>query len=263
MEWLIYCLKEITMITNKVEELSGIFTKDVDKDFSKRVWNSDPSIYTSRLRAIDFQGMKKVLDAGCGMGQWLYALSQINDHVTGVEYDKQRSDFTKKLMGSIAETNTRVMQGSVEQLDFPDDTFDAVFSYSVILCTDYRKALKEFYRVLKPGGKLYFNTNGLGWYIYNLIHTHNDSKGFSSREMAEVAIKVSLHYYATNEFKRGKYAAIITPQEVVMSDLSNLGFKNIISAPEGTINLKNETIRPFFKGEYEGLEGVTEYLCAK
>lgn len=265
MELLICYSKEnrIKMIKDKVEELSELFTKDVDRDFSRRVWNSDPAVYTARIKALGFENMKNVLDAGCGMGQWLYALSEINSHVTGVEFDEQRYAFTNELMETIAPANTKVVQGSVEELPFPDNSFDAIFSYSVVLCTDYRKSLKEFYRVLKPGGKLYFNSNGLGWYIYNLIHTHNDSQGFSSREMAEVAIKVSLHYFATNEFKRGKYAAIITPEEVVLSDLQKLGFKNITSAPEGTINLTNQTIKPFFKGEYDGLEGVTEYLCSK
>lgn len=239
------------------------FSSENEAGFCKRVWNPKKDTYINRLKALNFIHKERILDAGSGFGQWTYALSTLNSQVHAIEFDENRVSVSKAIFDFLDVSNINLCMGSVEDLPYDDNTFDAVFSYSVILCTDYRKTLNEFYRVLKPGGKLYFNTNGLGWYLYNLIHTHNDTSDFSSREMAKVAIETSLHYFATGEFKRGKYAAVITPRSVVLKDLIELGFKNIISGEEGSINLNNEKILPFFKGEYEGAEGVTEYLCEK
>lgn len=251
--------KKLSIINDNLH----LFKKEVDKDFALRVWKTDNLIYEKRIKALSFENLDLVLDAGCGAGQWLAALSKLNKKTIGLEYDLERCTFTKNTMAQLGIKNTDVFQGSVEKIDFQDNVFDAIFSFGVILCADYRKALKEFYRVLKPGGKLYFNTNGLGWYLYNMINTHNDSKDFSSKEMAKVAISTTIHYYATNQFISKKYAAVITPKDVVEKDLKDLGFKNIIISAEGTINFSKEKINSFFKGEYEGYEGVTEYYCEK
>ncbi len=41
------------------------------------------------------------------------------------------------------------------QLDFPDQTFDGVYTMETLVhAADYEQALKEFHRVLKPGGKI-------------------------------------------------------------------------------------------------------------
>ena len=244
-------------------DLLDILDLQRDKAFAQRVWNTNLGDYKNRLRAIGFTNQHSVLDAGCGMGQWTYALTELNQNVSAIEFDKNRFLFTKEKLKEMTVSNVDVTLGSVEELPYHDDSFDAIFSYSVILCTDYRKTLAEYYRVLKPGGKLYFNTNGLGWYLHNLINTHNDSSDFSSQEMAKVAIDTSLHYYATGEFIRRTFASVITPKLVVEADLKKLGFKNIVSSGEGTINLTQQSIKSFFKSEYIDMEGVTEYLCEK
>ena len=47
------------------------------------------------------------------------------------------------------------IQGNAENLNFPDNEFDLVFSNSVLEhVKNPKKALQEMYRVIKPGGKL-------------------------------------------------------------------------------------------------------------
>ena len=96
------------------------------------------------------------------MGQWLRALAGLNESVTGLEYATERVVVSSEILTQMQIGNARVVQGAAEAIPFADQSFDAIFSYSVLLLTDYRKALAEAWRVLKPGGKFYFNTNGLG-----------------------------------------------------------------------------------------------------
>jgi ubiquinone/menaquinone biosynthesis C-methylase UbiE len=49
------------------------------------------------------------------------------------------------------------IEGDVQRLPFDDHTFDAIVA-TLIFCSvdNVRLALEEIYRVLKPGGKIYF-----------------------------------------------------------------------------------------------------------
>jgi hypothetical protein len=61
------------MITVSPEIINTTQTKlsGNDAEFFGRVWSQDLTVYENRLRAIDFEGKDRVLDAGFGMGQWL------------------------------------------------------------------------------------------------------------------------------------------------------------------------------------------------
>lgn len=232
-----------------------------DRDFSKRVWGTKQSVYINRVKAINFIDKSHVLDAGCGFGHWTEALRKLNKKVTGIEYSDLRFDFCKKIKEFLTQENADYVKGNIESMPFEENTFDAIFSYSVIYCTDYRKSLKEFYRVLKPGGVLYFNTNGLGWYLYNLIEGHNNTENFDTRKMAIETFSNSLSYYSQGKHNQGKY--IITPKQTIVNELVKLGFKNSVIGDEGTINTNNVEIPSFFKGGYYDEEGVFEVLAKK
>lgn len=62
--------------------------------------------------------------------------------------------------------------GDVEVLDFEDNFFDIVYSYGVVHHTpDTSRAIRELYRVLKPGGiarVMIYHKGGLSW-IYEWI----------------------------------------------------------------------------------------------
>lgn len=231
--------------------------------FCERVWSTDGNIYKNRLKALNFIDKENILDAGFGLGQWTFAMTFLNKQVTGIEFDETRYNFTKNVFENCKVTNANLQQGSIEDMPFPENHFDAIFSYSVILCTDYRKALKEFYRVLKPGGMLYFNTNGLGWYLYNLLEEHNNSSNFSSRKMAIDAIESTIYYLSGLPLERGK--SLIMPEKTTTRYLEKLGFEILQKGAEGTINILKEkiTTTSFFKGEYYEKEGVYEILCRK
>ena len=88
----------------------------------------------------------KLLDIGCGRGEFLRGF--INCGVQGFGVDRSRA--AQKYCPQ-AELRTADLETS--PLPFDDNTFDVVYSKSVIEHFYYpEKLVKEIYRVLKPGG---------------------------------------------------------------------------------------------------------------
>lgn len=111
---------------------------------------------------------QRVLDAGCGVGNWSLALSRYYTNVTALEFNPDRLHCTR-LAAQAAEVDIETIEGSIEDLPFEDGTFDGVFCNGVIFLTDWRRSLSELQRVLKPGGTLYVSFDDLAWWDF-LIH---------------------------------------------------------------------------------------------
>lgn len=232
------------------------------REFFGRVWSTPQETYRRRLEAIGFTGCARVLDAGCGFGQWLPALAALNGSVTGIEFDPVRVAAARRALALTGCHGVEVQQGVVEELPFADGSFDAVFSYSVVLCTNYPRTFREFARVLKPGGRLYFNTNGIGWYLHNLVDGHHSTPGFSSFDMAVDAIRNTIAFLSTGRNVPGQ--CIIMPRELTERAVAEAGLRILHTAAEGCINLTGvPDVKPFFAAEYYGLESIYEMICTK
>jgi SAM-dependent methyltransferase len=98
-----------------------------------------------------------VLDAGCGTGQTAsYLYQQYKAKVVGLEIssimvEKAKSRFLAQ------QIPIQLIAGSVERIPFEDNTFDFILSESVLAFVNKPKALREFYRVLKKGGRFIAN----------------------------------------------------------------------------------------------------------
>jgi SAM-dependent methyltransferase len=94
----------------------------------------------------------RILDAGCGGGGYVEHLSALGARAEGIEFNADKvMGWTDKHPG-----DTRVRQGDLAHLDYPDDSFDAVFLNEVLEHVQNEKIiLAEILRVTKPGGKLF------------------------------------------------------------------------------------------------------------
>lgn len=106
---------------------------------------------------IDLPAGSVVLDAGCGMGDVAsYLAAHFGLKVTGIDL----LDFNLKEANSRAKTRglTELLtfkKMSYDTLNFPDNSFDAIYTIETFVHAENPgKVLKEFYRVLKPTGKL-------------------------------------------------------------------------------------------------------------
>ncbi len=256
---------KLSEVINKVVSYNK-FESDNDINFFKRVYNNgDLEKYENRIKAIDFINKDCILDAGCGFGQWSIAFSKFNKKVIGTDADSFRIKVVQDIASEMSLDNVKFETCSMESIPYEDGYFDAIFSYNAITLGPYRKILKEFYRVLKVGGYLYFNAADLGWFIYNIIDQHNSASDFSSRQWAIDTIKNTLQYYATNNFIQVDHRdSLLIPKEIVKKDLSDLGFEVVAIEGDGLINLtKNNIVNSFFPSEKYGLPAVYEVLCKK
>ena len=118
-----------------------------------------PEIIKQRMRTLDGLALgagDQVLDAGCGTGLLLEQMAiSVGDkgQVVGLDYSPDMLDVARhRCQGLI---NVELRQGSVEQLDFGPESFDAVSCIQTLLYVkNPETALNEMHRVLKPRGRI-------------------------------------------------------------------------------------------------------------
>lgn len=115
----------------------------------------------------DLEGLT-CLDLGCGVGHDIYILSKLvgeKGKVIGVDMTKQQleiaekyKDYQAKAYG-FSKSNVEFINGYIEKLTkIPDNSIDLVVSNCVVNLSPKKKdVFSEAFRVLKPGGEMYFS----------------------------------------------------------------------------------------------------------
>lgn len=106
-----------------------------------------------------------LLDVGCGEGTITVGLAEIvaPGDVIGMDIASGTLQRARKLAAGRGLANIRFEEGSIYELPFPADSFDAVFSHALFEhLTDKPKAIDEILRVLKPGGIVGLKASDIG-----------------------------------------------------------------------------------------------------
>ncbi|BDV43441.1 hypothetical protein GURASL_23640 [Geotalea uraniireducens] len=94
----------------------------------------------------------RVLDAGCGSGQYLVSLLGLGVDAWGVEYFDNKVNIFRKANPEYA---SRILCGDISVLPFPDNNFDVVLLNEVLEhVPNIEASLAEINRVLKQDGVL-------------------------------------------------------------------------------------------------------------
>lgn len=113
-----------------------------------------PTLVADFVRKYDLSG-KKILEVGAGSGQ----LQDIVDDYTALELSPSARRFFHKPF----------VEASATKMPFPDNTFDALWSFRVLEhIPNPERALLEMRRVVKPGG-------------YILLHVANDVDRYAAQ----------------------------------------------------------------------------------
>ncbi len=108
----------------------------------------------------------RILDVGCGLGLYVRRFRDFSSQVYGIDIDPARVRDASADLPNIRE-------GSAQALPYENDAFDLVLSHEVLEhVPDDVEAVREAYRVLRPGGRLVvfvpnryypFETHGVFW----------------------------------------------------------------------------------------------------
>lgn len=110
----------------------------------------------------------KILNVGCGPGRSSQYLSKFG-HVVSIEYDKYCCEFASE------KTGLEIINGSITELPFDDNSFDLVCAFDVIEhVEDDQLAVQEMKRVAKENGVLFITVPAFMslWSHHDVINHH-------------------------------------------------------------------------------------------
>lgn len=165
-------------------------------------------LHPGRRAVIDFNVMwlkpvvqGRLLDVGCGGGEFLGFMQNLGWQVEGVDFDAEAAK-------NATDKGVHVHVGSLEAQKFAEDTFDAVtMSHFIEHVHHPRQLIEECWRILKPGGRLVMvtpNTGSYGHRLYRDKWMHLDPPRH-------------LHLFNTNTLRRVTESAGFSGVEVFTS----------------------------------------------
>jgi SAM-dependent methyltransferase len=94
----------------------------------------------------------RVLDGGCGLGDWVVWLTQAGYPTVGVDVSRLTIGKLQKMF-----PNMEFAVGDIRETGFPENSFDAYYSWGTFEHFEegFDRVVGEAFRVLKPGGWLF------------------------------------------------------------------------------------------------------------
>jgi SAM-dependent methyltransferase len=95
----------------------------------------------------------RVLEVGCGLGTDGAQFAKAGADYTGIDLTEAAVDLARRRF-ELFNLRGTFRVADAEKLDFPDNSFDLVYSHGVLHHTpDTAGAIREIHRVLRPGGR--------------------------------------------------------------------------------------------------------------
>ncbi|HYS88778.1 MAG TPA: methyltransferase domain-containing protein [Bradyrhizobium sp.] len=108
--------------------------------------------YIPEFARFDLARGKRVLEIGVGLGSDHQRFAQAGADLTGIDLTERAIQHTARRLAAFG-LSSRLEVGDAERLEFPDESFDCVYSWGVLHHSpDTPKAVSEVWRVLKRGG---------------------------------------------------------------------------------------------------------------
>lgn len=113
--------------------------------------------YTKRaFRMLPQLDKPQIIDIGCGSGIPTLELARLGQgEVIGIDIDQPALDiFARKIKEAGLTDRVQAINCSMFAIDFPDESFDIIWSEGSIYAIGFEKGLRDWKRYLKPGGYL-------------------------------------------------------------------------------------------------------------
>jgi ubiquinone/menaquinone biosynthesis C-methylase UbiE len=164
------------------------------------------------ISVLDLKENISMLDIGCGSGWALDQASKlVKDKGTFFGVDLSAKMIEKARENFKERENFHFIIANAEEIPLEDNTFE------VITCTNSfhhylhpEKALKEMYRLLKPGGKIYILDPTIDNWFFKIISAgfkifdRAQAKLYSTKEFQEMISGAGMKYTGTKKIKMQK-----------------------------------------------------------
>jgi SAM-dependent methyltransferase len=172
-------------------------------------------VLTVDFDRLDLRAGERVLDMGCGGGRHAFAAMKRGAAVVALDYSEGELKDVRATVGAMHEAGEvsidqpwGTVNGDALALPFPDGSFDRVVCSEVLEhIWDYRGAIGELVRVLRPGGRMAV-TVPTRWperVCWTLDHHYHDTPGGHVRIFRQNELEQALE--ASGLWLRGSHHA--------------------------------------------------------
>lgn len=144
--------------------------KDFHLRYTKSRYKIELKPYLEALQKEGVVGKEKVLDVGCGSGQWTIASALLNRNgkVYAVDPQQEFLQIAESYKRYYGLTNCSFYKMSYDELleEFEESSFEAILCNSVLQYINWESAIEIFARFLnKEGILVMFWNHGCGYYL--------------------------------------------------------------------------------------------------
>jgi protein-L-isoaspartate(D-aspartate) O-methyltransferase len=165
------------------EEYLNLVFADIEVPLIDGAKMFSPKIEGRILDSLDFQGHETVLEIGTGSGYFTSVLAKLSQSVVTIELDEQLSESAQNKIKELNLNNITFINDDALAYNFDNEQYNTI----VVGCALPNKN-ESFFRLLKPGGKLFMvvgainqmqatlvqRTNENEWQSKSLFETHLD-----------------------------------------------------------------------------------------
>jgi len=179
---------------------------------------SDEAAYQKKLVITRdyFRPDMEVLEIGCGTGSTAILHAPYVKHVRAIDFSANMIAIARGKADAQNINNVTFEQATIEELDIPDQTLDAVLGLSILhLLKDKEAAIARVYQMLKPGGIFVTSTaclgDTMGWFkiiapIGQFLGFFPFVQVFTTKELADSLTQVG--FELDHQWQPGKGKAV-------------------------------------------------------
>jgi ubiquinone/menaquinone biosynthesis C-methylase UbiE len=113
-------------------------------------------------------GGQRVLEVGVGQGTDLVQFAKGGAEVSGIDITHRHLELAERNF-AVRGLSANLQYATAADIPFEDDSFDVVYSFGVLHCTDNTvRSISECHRVLRPGGELILAM----YHTYSFVHAY-------------------------------------------------------------------------------------------
>ena len=111
-------------------------------------WKRRVKMLTAHIKPTD-----QILEIGCGTGYFTKEIIKTGAFVTAIDISPELLNIAKE---ELKNNNIEFVIENAYEMRFEHNRFDSIVGSSVLHHLEIEKAIKEMFRVLKPGGTIFF-----------------------------------------------------------------------------------------------------------